>query len=294
MLGPDPYPRMVRDFHRVIGEEAKRQIRKREGKHAPDLVVACVGGGSNSIGIFTAFLDDERVRLIGVEGGGRGEALGEHAARFDGGSLGVLHGTRTFVLQDQEGQIATTHSVSAGLDYPAIGPEHVALHDAGRVEYTRASDAEAVAGLPSAGRAPKASCRRSRAPTPWPRSARRAPKLTPRHVILVNLSGRGDKDVESVLAYDEAARARTEAEEEAAGRRRLFSVHGAGIERAAPQERPHGAHRVRDGEGDDEADATEAPPDIPSGPAESTGEADDAGSGAAGSEAAEDDEGGSR
>ena len=126
VLGPDPYPRMVRDFHRVIGEEAKRQIRRREGKHAPDLVVACVGGGSNSIGIFTAFLDDGRVRLIGVEGGGRGAALGEHAARFDGGSVGVLHGTRTFVLQDREGQIAATHSVSAGLDYPAIGPEHSA------------------------------------------------------------------------------------------------------------------------------------------------------------------------
>jgi len=289
VLGPDPYPRMVRDFHRVIGEEAKRQIRKREGKHAPDLVVACVGGGSNAIGIFTAFLDDQRVRLIGVEGGGRGTALGEHAARFDGGSVGVLHGTRTFVLQDREGQIATTHSVSAGLDYPAIGPEHGLLHDLGRVEYTRASDEEAVQAFHLLSR--------TEGILPALESAhalaevrRRAPKLTRRHVIVVNLSGRGDKDVESVLAYDEAARARTEAQEEAAGRRPLFSIHGAEIERAAPQERPHGAHRVRDG---DEG-ATGAPPDVSSGSTEGTGEAEEAGGGEAGTEGAEDDEGGSR
>ncbi|HEX9945238.1 MAG TPA: tryptophan synthase subunit beta, partial [Thermoanaerobaculia bacterium] len=136
VLGPDPFPRMVRDFHRVIGDEARIQLKRQTGNEAPDLAVACVGGGSNSIGLFTAFLQDPRVRLIGVEAGGRGLGPGEHAARFSGGSLGVLHGTRTFVLQDGEGQIATTHSVSAGLDYPAIGPEHVWLHDQGRVEYT--------------------------------------------------------------------------------------------------------------------------------------------------------------
>ncbi len=208
-------------------------------------MVACVGGGSNSIGIFTAFLDDERVRLIGVEGGGRSEALGEHAARFDGGSLGVLHGTRTFVLQDREGQIAATHSVSAGLDYPAVGPEHVMLHDAGRVEYTRASDQEAVEAFHLLSR--------TEGILPALESAhalaevrRRAPKLSARNVILVNLSGRGDKDVESVLAYDEEARARAASEAEAAagGRRPLFAVHGGEIERAEPQERPHGAHDV--------------------------------------------------
>jgi tryptophan synthase beta chain len=147
VLGPDPYPRMVRDFHKIIGEEAKNQLRKKEGRRAPDLVVACVGGGSNALGIFSAFLEDERVRLIGVEAGGRGLERGDHAARFLGGSLGVLHGTRTLVLQTREGQIAGTHSISAGLDYPAVGPEHVWLHDHGRVEYTVASDDEAVAAF---------------------------------------------------------------------------------------------------------------------------------------------------
>src|SRR5271169_5790123 len=143
VLGAHPYPTMVRDFHRVIGREARAQILKAEGK-LPAAVIACVGGGSNAIGIFTEFLKDRKVRLIGVEAGGRGEALGDHAARFRGGSPGFLQGTYSYVLQDAGGQIALTHSVSAGLDYPSIGPEHAALRDAGRAEYVPASDAEAL------------------------------------------------------------------------------------------------------------------------------------------------------
>src|SRR3954463_8929536 len=151
VLGPDPFPRMVRDFHRVIGDEARLQLKRQTGSEAPDLAIACVGGGSNSIGLFTAFLEDRRVRLIGVEAGGRGIAWGEHAARFAGGALGVLHGTRTFVLQDEEGQIAPTHSVSAGLDYPAIGPEHVWLHDEGRAQETSAPRGGGAGALPPGG-----------------------------------------------------------------------------------------------------------------------------------------------
>jgi tryptophan synthase beta chain len=201
VLGPDPYPRMVRDFHRVIGEEAREQLERVAGTGSPDLAVACVGGGSNSIGLFTAFLGDTRVRLIGVEAGGRGARLGEHAARFHGGELGVLHGTRTLVLQDREGQIAETHSVSAGLDYPAVGPEHVWLRDAGRVEYSSASDDEAIAAFHLLAR--------TEGILPALESAhaiaevvKRAPRLSQRRIILVNLSGRGDKDVESVIAWD--------------------------------------------------------------------------------------------
>jgi tryptophan synthase beta chain len=201
VLGPDPYPRMVRDFHRVIGEEAKQQLRRQARTDAPDLAIACVGGGSNALGLFTAFLDDRRVRLIGVEAAGRSRALGGHAARFLGGSLGVLHGTRTLVLQDAEGQISTTHSISAGLDYPAVGPEHVLLHDEGRVEYSAATDEEAVDAFHLLAR--------TEGILPALESAhaiaevvRRAPRLSARRVILVNLSGRGDKDVESVLEYD--------------------------------------------------------------------------------------------
>ena len=204
VLGPDPYPRMVRDFHRVIGDEAKLQLRRQAKVDAPDLAVACVGGGSNSIGLFTAFLGDSRVRLIGVEAGGRGTALGAHAARFAGGSLGVLHGTRTMVLQDIEGQIAATHSISAGLDYPAIGPEHVLLHDEGRVEYSSATDAEAIAAFHLLARIegilPALESAHAIAEV-----VKRAPRLSRKRIVLVNLSGRGDKDVESVLAYDQAA-----------------------------------------------------------------------------------------
>jgi len=203
VLGPDPYPRMVRDFHRVIGDEARRQLKRQAGTATPETAVACVGGGSNAIGLFTAFIDDRKVRLIGVEAGGLGAALGEHAARFDGGRLGVLHGTRTFVLQDADGQIAPTHSVSAGLDYPAVGPEHALLRDLGRVQYTRVSDAEAVAAFhllaETEGILPALETAHALAHV-----AKMAPRLPRRHRILVNLSGRGDKDVESVLAYDAA------------------------------------------------------------------------------------------
>jgi len=201
VIGPDPYPRMVRDFHRVIGEEARRQLKKKVGRATPDLAVACVGGGSNAIGLFTAFLQDRSVRLIGVEAGGRGTALGEHAARFAGGSLGVLHGTRTVLLQDRNGQIAATHSVSAGLDYPAIGPEHALLRDAGRVEYTSATDEEAVDAFhllaETEGILPALETAHALAEV-----IRHAPHLGGRKIVLVNLSGRGDKDLESVLAFD--------------------------------------------------------------------------------------------
>ncbi len=214
VLGPDPYPRMVRDFHRVIGDEARRQLKSQAGTASPDLAVACVGGGSNSIGLFTAFLDDKKVRFVGVEAGGTGEALGEHAARFSGGRLGVLHGTRTLLLQDEEGQVAHTHSVSAGLDYAAVGPEHVMLHDAGRIEYKKASDAEAIEAFHllavTEGILPALESAHALAYV-----KKIAPKLSKKHVILVNLSGRGDKDVESVLAYD-AARRDTGEEAEAA------------------------------------------------------------------------------
>jgi tryptophan synthase beta chain len=201
VLGPDPFPRMVRDFHRVIGEEARLQLRRQTGTEVPDLAIACVGGGSNSIGLFSAFLEDRRVRLIGVEAGGRSGAIGEHAARFAGGALGVLHGTRTMVLQDEEGQISNTHSVSAGLDYPAIGPEHVWLHDEGRVEYTSATDEEAIAAFHRLGRTegilPALESSHALA-----EAIKRAPRLSRKRILVVNLSGRGDKDVESVLEWD--------------------------------------------------------------------------------------------
>src|SRR6202789_3757401 len=142
-LGPHPYPTMVRDFHRVIGMEARAQILKAEGR-LPDTVIACVGGGSNAIGIFHPFLEDAGVKLVGVEAGGRGPKLGEHAARFAGGSPGVLQGTFSYLLQDDDGQIALTHSVSAGLDYASVGPEHAWLHDAGRAEYCSCADDAAV------------------------------------------------------------------------------------------------------------------------------------------------------
>ncbi len=201
VLGPDPYPRMVREFHQVIGHEAKRQLKKQAGRAWPDLAVACVGGGSNAIGLFGAFLDEPRVRLIGVEAGGTGAGLGRHAARFRGATVGVLHGTRTLVLQDREGQIAGTHSVSAGLDYPAIGPEHVRLAEQGRVEYTAVDDDEAIEAFHTLaeleGILPALETAHAVA-----EAMRHAPRLGPDKVILVNLSGRGDKDLESVLAYD--------------------------------------------------------------------------------------------
>jgi len=201
VLGPDPYPRMVREFHQVIGREAKRQLKKQAERAWPDLAVACVGGGSNAIGLFGAFIEEPRTRLIGVEAGGTGEGLGEHAARFRGASVGVLHGTRTLVLQDGDGQIAGTHSVSAGLDYPAIGPEHVRLAEEGRVEYTAVGDDEAIEAFHTLaeleGILPALESAHAVA-----EAMRHAPRLGPDKIILVNLSGRGDKDLESVLAYD--------------------------------------------------------------------------------------------
>jgi len=193
VLGAHPYPTMVRDFHRVIGREARAQIRRAEGK-LPAAIIACVGGGSNSIGIFYDFIHDEKVALIGVEAGGRSEALGDHAARFRGGSPGVLQGTYSYVLQDESGQIAATHSVSAGLDYPSIGPEHAMLKDAGRAQYVPASDSEALEAT--------VLLARTEGIIPALESAhavaeviKRAPKMKKSEIVIVNVSGRGDKDV---------------------------------------------------------------------------------------------------
>jgi tryptophan synthase beta chain len=193
VLGAHPYPTMVRDFHRVIGREARAQILKAEGK-LPNAIIACVGGGSNSIGIFYEFLKDKNTKLIGVEAGGRGEQLGEHAARFRGGSPGVLQGTYSYVLQDRSGQIAKTHSVSAGLDYPSIGPEHAWLKDLGRAEYVPASDKEALEATTLLAR--------TEGVIPALESAhavaeviKRAPRMKKSEIVLVNISGRGDKDM---------------------------------------------------------------------------------------------------
>jgi tryptophan synthase beta chain len=192
-LGAHPYPRMVRDFHSVIGAEAREQILEAEGR-LPDVLIACVGGGSNSIGLFHSFLGDPAVRLVGVEAGGRGSALGEHAARFSGGSPGVLHGARSYLLQDGDGQVALTHSVSAGLDYALVGPEHAWLHDRGRAEYVAASDREALdaARLLSRleGIVPALESAHAVA-----EAVKRAPGA-PGQIFIVNLSGRGDKDMD--------------------------------------------------------------------------------------------------
>ncbi len=216
VLGPDPFPRMVRDFHRVIGEETRTQLAQQTGRETPDLAIACVGGGSNSIGLFSAFLNDSGVRLIGVEAGGRGELLGQHAARFSGGAVGVLHGTRTRVLQDADGQIATTHSVSAGLDYPAVGPEHAFLAERGRIEYTSVTDAEAVDAFHllarSEGILPALESAHALA-----EAAKHAPRLSPNRVLVVNLSGRGDKDLESVLEFETSRRQNQEPRPERTG-----------------------------------------------------------------------------
>jgi tryptophan synthase beta chain len=193
VLGAHPYPMMVRDFHRITGQEARKQILKAEGK-LPDAVIACVGGGSNAIGIFYEFIKDKRVKLIGVEAGGRSEKLGDHAARFHGGLPGVLQGTFSYVLQDTAGQIALTHSVSAGLDYPSVGPEHAMLHDIGRAEYTSASDAEALAATRELAR--------TEGVIPALESAhaiaeaiKRSPRMKKSEVLIANVSGRGDKDI---------------------------------------------------------------------------------------------------
>jgi tryptophan synthase beta chain len=193
VLGAHPYPTMVRDFHKVIGREARAQILKAEYK-LPAAVIACVGGGSNAAGVFHGFIGDKRVKLIGVEAGGRGDALGEHAARFHGGSPGVLQGTYSYVLQDAAGQIALTHSVSAGLDYPSIGPEHAWLKDSERAEYTAASDDEALEACTlmaqTEGIIPALESAHAVAEV-----TKRAPKMRKSDVVIVNISGRGDKDI---------------------------------------------------------------------------------------------------
>jgi tryptophan synthase beta chain len=198
-LGPHPYPRMVRDFQSVIGREARAQILEKEGR-LPDALVACVGGGSNSIGLFHPFLKDEGIRMIGVEAGGMGAELGLHAARFNqggGGRPGVLQGTMSYVLQDERGQIASTHSISAGLDYPSIGPEHAFLHDAGRVEYVSATDEEALAAFQTIsqleGIIPALESAHAVA-----HALKHAREMSREQLVIVNLSGRGDKDVNTV------------------------------------------------------------------------------------------------
>jgi tryptophan synthase beta chain len=195
-LGAHPYPMMVRDFHRVIGDEARRQILERE-EHLPDALVACVGGGSNSIGLFYPFLEDKGVRCVGVEAGGHGILAGQHAARFQGGSLGVLQGARTFLLQDSNGQIMNTHSISAGLDYAAVGPEHAWLRDEKRVDYTFCTDDEALKAFrflsETEGIIPAMESAHAVAET-----MKLAPTLRPDQTIIICLSGRGDKDVQQV------------------------------------------------------------------------------------------------
>ena len=196
VLGAHPYPMMIRDFQSAIGREARRQIVSAEGK-LPDCLVACVGGGSNSIGLFHPFVKDTNVTMIGVEAGGLGVTSGKHAARFAGGRPGVLHGTMTYLLQDDDGQVNLTHSVSAGLDYAAIGPEHSYLYDAGRIQYTSATDEEALTAFDLLSR--------EEGIIPALESAhaiaeviKLAPTMKKRHIIVANLSGRGDKDVNQV------------------------------------------------------------------------------------------------
>lgn len=193
-LGSHPFPMMVRDFHRVIGQEAREQILSKEGR-LPNLLVACVGGGSNAIGLFHPFLGDEEVRMVGVEAGGEGIVPEKHAARFQGGKLGILQGTKTWLLADQDGQIELTHSVSAGLDYAAVGPEHAFLKELGRVEYTYATDSEALSGFKELceieGIIPALESAHAIAHV-----AKVAPQLRSDDLIIANLSGRGDKDME--------------------------------------------------------------------------------------------------
>jgi tryptophan synthase beta chain len=193
VLGAHPYPSMVRDFHKVTGREARAQILRAESK-LPKAIIACVGGGSNSIGIFHEFIKDKNVQLVGVEAGGRGSRLGDHAARFSGGSPGVLQGTYSYVLQDAAGQISLTHSISAGLDYPSVGPEHAWLKDSGRAEYVSASDAEALAACTllaqTEGIIPALESAHAVAEL-----IKRAPRMKKSDLVIVNISGRGDKDI---------------------------------------------------------------------------------------------------
>jgi tryptophan synthase beta chain len=196
VLGAHPYPMLIRDFQSVIGREARRQILKTEGK-LPDYLLACVGGGSNALGLFHPFLKDKKIKMIGVEAGGYGIESGKHAARFADGSVGVLHGTRTWLLQDEDGQIRLTHSVSAGLDYAAVGPEHSFYRDQKRIEYTYATDEEALSAFDLLSQAegiiPALESAHAIAHV-----VKLAPSLKKSQVVLVNLSGRGDKDVQQV------------------------------------------------------------------------------------------------
>ena len=196
VAGPHPYPELVRDFQSVIGDEAKEQILKAEGR-LPDTLVACIGGGSNAMGLFHPFLDDESVKIVGVEAAGDGIETGRHAASITGGRPGVLHGNRTYLLQDEDGQITEAHSISAGLDYPGIGPEHAWLHDVGRVEYSSATDADALAAFQL--------CSKLEGIIPalepahaLAHVAKIAPDLPKDHIIVMNMCGRGDKDIFTV------------------------------------------------------------------------------------------------
>ncbi|MFZ8872089.1 MAG: tryptophan synthase subunit beta [Candidatus Nanopelagicaceae bacterium] len=199
VAGPDPFPTMVRDFHRIIGDESREQILQLTGR-LPDAVLACVGGGSNAIGIFYAFLKDELVRLIGLEAGGDGVSTGRHAATLVGGTPGVLHGTRTYVLQDENGQTLESHSISAGLDYPGVGPEHAYLHEIGRAEYRTITDAEAMDAFAllskSEGIIPAIETAHALAG-----AIKIGQELGKGSNLLINLSGRGDKDVQTAAKY---------------------------------------------------------------------------------------------
>jgi len=200
VAGPHPYPAMVRDFQAVIGREARAQILEAEGR-LPDTLVACVGGGSNAIGLFYPFLDDEQVAMVGVEGGGDGIASGRHAAPLSAGRPGVLHGNRTYLMEDDDGQIIETHSISAGLDYPGVGPEHAWLKDSGRAKYVAVTDDEALAGFHALTRIegiiPALESSHALA-----YAAQLAPTMDKEQIILVNLSGRGDKDIHTVAARE--------------------------------------------------------------------------------------------
>ncbi|MDX1715095.1 MAG: tryptophan synthase subunit beta, partial [Halomonas venusta] len=199
VAGPHPYPEMVRDFQAVIGHETRSQMLEKQGR-LPDSLVACIGGGSNAMGLFHPFLNDPDVQMIGVEAGGKGVKSGLHAASLNGGTPGVLHGNRTYLLQNEDGQIIDAHSISAGLDYPGIGPEHAWLHEQGRVEYVSATDDEALDAFQI--------CCRQEGIIPALETAhalaevaKRAPRLPREHLMVVNLSGRGDKDMMSVAHH---------------------------------------------------------------------------------------------
>jgi tryptophan synthase beta chain len=199
VAGPHPFPEMVRDFHKIIGEEAREQVLELTGR-LPDAVLACVGGGSNAIGIFHRFIADENVRLIGLEAGGDGIETGRHASTISGGSVGVLHGTRTYVLQDENGQTVESHSISAGLDYPGVGPEHAILNDTGRAEYRSITDAEAMEAFSllskTEGIIPAIETAHALAG-----AMKVGKELGPDSILLINLSGRGDKDVHTAAKY---------------------------------------------------------------------------------------------